>query len=70
MANDQNNQVNVGLNLNGNAMASVQALTDHMNALKKVALDVGDALKQINKASEGKAFGGRDLKRLQQQMKS
>lgn len=69
MANDQNNQVNVGLNLNGNAMASVQALTDHMNALKKVALDVGDALKQINKASQGKAFGGRDLKLLQQQMK-
>lgn len=69
MANDQNNQVNVGLNLNGNAMASVQALTDHMNALKKVALDVGAALNQINKESQGKAFNGRDLKRLQQQMK-
>lgn len=69
MANDQNNQVNVGLNLNGNAMASVQSLTTHMNNLKQVALDVGNALKLINKESEGKAFTGRNLKQLQQQMK-
>lgn len=69
MANDQNNQMNVGLNLNGNALASVQALTNHMNALKQVAMDVGAALQQINKASDGKAFNGRNLKQLQQQMR-
>lgn len=61
MATNNSNQqnMNVGLNLNGNAVASVQQLVQHMTALKQVAVDVGSALQQIDKAMKQQGNGAR-----------
>ena len=47
--NSQNNgNIDVGLNLSGNALGTVQQLTDRMVALRAAANSLGDTLKQIN----------------------
>lgn len=46
--NSQNENIDVGLNLSGNALGTVQQLTDRMIALRKVANDLGSMLKNIN----------------------
>ena len=72
MAANNSNQpnLNVGLNLNGNAIGTVQQLTDRMIALKQVALDVGSALKQIDVEMKQQGAGRRptlqSLKSMQQ----
>lgn len=47
--NSQNENIDVGLNLSGNALGTVQQLTDRMVALRTVANDLGTALKNVNK---------------------
>lgn len=47
--NSQNENIDVGLNLSGNALGTVQQLTDRMVALRAVANDLGTALKNVNK---------------------
>lgn len=63
---DQSN-LNVGLNLNGNAVSSVQQLVKHMNSLKQVAVDVGNAIDAVDAKTE--AMSAQTLKKLNQQMK-
>lgn len=65
--NNSNNDMNVGLNLNGNALASVKTLIDHMNALRQAAVDVGAAMQTIEKTNVG--MSAKELKNLQLQMK-
>lgn len=68
MANNSNqSNLNVGLNLNGNAVASVSQLVNHMNALKQAAVEVGNALASVD-AKTG-AMSAQTLKKLNQQMK-
>ena len=68
MANNSNqDNLNVGLNLNGNAVASVKQLVDHMNVLKKAATEVGDALASVDAKTE--VMSAQTLKKLNQQMK-
>lgn len=68
--NSNQNNVNVGLNLNGNAVASVQQLVTHMTQLKQVAVDVGAALKAIDKEMQIQGNGKRptlqSMKAMQQ----
>lgn len=68
--NSNQNNVNVGLNLNGNAVASVQQLVTHMTQLKQVAVDVGAALKAIDKEMQVQGNGKRptlqSMKAMQQ----
>ena len=51
MANQQE-PINVGLNLQGNALGSVNQLTQHMIALRDIAKAVGDQFDRINKANK------------------
>ena len=68
MANNSNqDNLNVGLNLNGNAVASVDQLVKHMKALKKAAVEVGDAIATVDAKTE--AMSAQTLKKLNQQMK-
>ena len=68
MANNSNqDNLNVGLNLNGNAVSSVDQLIKHMNALKQAALDVGNAIDSVDAKTE--AMSAQTLKKLNQQMK-
>lgn len=46
--NSQDENIDVGLNLSGNALGTVQQLTDRMIALRSVANDLGSMLKNIN----------------------
>lgn len=68
--NSNQNNVNVGLNLNGNAVASVQQLVTHMTQLKLVTVDVGAALKAIDKEMQIQGNGKRptlqSMKAMQQ----
>jgi len=68
MANNSNqSNLNVGLNLNGNAVSSVAQLVKHMEALKKAAVDVGNALDSVDAKTE--VMSAQTLKKLNQQMK-
>ena len=68
MANNSNqSNLNVGLNLNGNAVSSVKQLVDHMNALKQAAAEVGNALASVDAKTE--VMSAQTLKKLNQQMK-
>lgn len=68
MANNSNqSNLNVGLNLNGNAISSVKQLVDHMNALKQAAAEVGNALASVDAKTE--VMSAQTLKKLNQQMK-
>ena len=68
MANNSNqDNLNVGLNLNGNAVSSVDQLVKHMTALKKAAVEVGNALDSVDAKTE--AMTAQTLKKLNQQMK-
>lgn len=68
MANNSNqDNLNVGLNLNGNAVSSVDQLVKHMTALKQAAVDVGNALSAVDAKTE--AMSAQTLKKLNQQMK-
>lgn len=62
--NGDNQNLNVGLNLNGNALASVEQLIKHMTQLREVAVSVGNAMNNIQ--------GGltiQEMKKLNAQMK-
>ncbi len=68
MANNSNqSNLNVGLNLNGNAVSSVDQLVKHMTALKQAAVDVGNAISAVDAKTE--AMSAQTLKKLNQQMK-
>ena len=73
MANGSNTPINIGLNLQGNALGSVDELTKRMITLRNTAKEVGDNLSLIDKnikALEGKNAKGvtpQTLKRLRQQ---
>lgn len=68
MANNSNqDNLNVGLNLNGNAVSSVDQLVKHMNALKQAAVEVGNAIAAVDARTE--AMSAQTLKKLNQQMK-
>lgn len=68
MANNSNqDNLNVGLNLNGNAVSSVDQLVKHMTALKQAAVEVGNALSAVDAKTE--AMSAQTLKKLNQQMK-
>ena len=68
MANQQE-PINVGLNLQGNALGSVNQLTQHMIALRDIAKAVGDQFDRINRANKtGNIPNANTLKRLRQQM--
>lgn len=74
MANGSNTPpINVGLNLQGNALGTVDQLTQRMITLRNTAKEVGDSLALIDKnikALEGKDAKGvtpQTLKRLRQQ---
>ena len=68
MANQQE-PINVGLNLQGNALGSVNQLTQHMIALRDIAKSVGDQFERLNNANKnGDVANAATLKRLRQQM--
>lgn len=68
MANNSNqDNLNVGLNLNGNAVSSVDQLVKHMTALKQAAVEVGNAISAVDAKTE--AMSAQTLKKLNQQMK-
>ena len=68
MANNSNqNNLNVGLNLNGNAVSSVAQLVKHMTALKQAAVEVGNAIDAVD-AKTG-AMTAQQMKKMNQQMK-
>ena len=49
MANGSNAPINIGLNLQGNALGSVDELTKRMITLRNAAKEVGDNLSLIDK---------------------
>ena len=74
MANGSNAPINIGLNLQGNALGSVDELTKRMITLRNAAKEVGDNLSLIDKnikALEGKnakSPSNQTLKNLRQQI--
>lgn len=74
MANGSNTPINIGLNLQGNALGSVDELTKRMITLRNAAKEVGDNLSLIDKnikALEGKnakSPSNQTLKNLRQQI--
>ena len=72
MANNSQPPINVGLNLQGNALGSVDQLTKRMIQLRDTAKQVGDMLKVIDTQSKnagtGKLPTAATLKNLRQQM--
>ena len=72
MANNSQPPINVGLNLQGNALGTVDQLTKRMIQLRDTAKQVGDMLKVIDTQSKnagtGKLPTAATLKNLRQQM--
>lgn len=75
--NQANENIDIGLNLSGNALGSVQALTKQMDSLRQSAAQVGSFLNGINKelaamdkasGAKGNNLGVNTLKRLRQQV--
>lgn len=63
--NSQNNgNIDVGLNLSGNALGTVQQLIDRMVALRAAANSLGDTLKQINQQYDALNTKGAAAKNL------